>query len=94
MARTITLVGFDADDTLWHNERFFRITQDRFATLLADHVPPEHLAERRDRGLTHAEIGNLSLAVADLERYVSDTDDALDRDAIALRLDELRRELN
>lgn len=63
--------------------------QDRLVTLLPDHLP-----ERRDRGLTHAEIGNLPLAVADLERYVSETDDALDRDAIAQRLDELRRELN
>jgi len=41
-----TTIAFDADDTLWHNERFFRMTQDRFAALLADHAPPEHLAER------------------------------------------------
>ncbi|WP_234991999.1 HAD family hydrolase [Roseisalinus antarcticus] len=40
------IIGFDADDTLWHNERFFRITQDRFAALLADHCAPDHLAER------------------------------------------------
>ncbi len=52
----ITTIGFDADDTLWHNERFFRLTQERFAALLADHVPPEHLmarllaAERRNLG--------------------------------------------
>jgi putative hydrolase of the HAD superfamily len=50
------LVGFDADDTLWHNERAFRLTQDRFAALLADHGPPEALmarleaAERRNLG--------------------------------------------
>jgi regulator of sirC expression with transglutaminase-like and TPR domain len=63
--------------------------QDRLVTLLPDHLP-----ERRDRGLTHAEMGNVPLAVADLERYVNNTDDALDRDAIAQRLAELRRELN
>lgn len=63
--------------------------QDRLVTLLPDHLP-----ERRDRGLTHAEMGNVPLAVADLERYVNHTDDALDRDAIAQRLAELRRELN
>ena len=39
-------IGFDADDTLWHNERFFRLTQDRFAELLADHAPADHLMER------------------------------------------------
>ena len=44
--RILTTVGFDADDTLWHNERFFKLTQARFAELLADHAEPGHLAER------------------------------------------------
>lgn len=54
--RGLTLVAFDADDTLWHNERFFRLTQSRFAELLADFAPPDHLndrllaAERRNLG--------------------------------------------
>ncbi|MFT7595453.1 MAG: putative hydrolase of the HAD superfamily [Paracoccaceae bacterium] len=42
----VTTIGFDADDTLWHNERFFRITQGRFAALLADHADPDHLSDR------------------------------------------------
>ncbi len=42
----ITTIGFDADDTLWHNEAGFRLTQDRFAALLADHAPPDHLHAR------------------------------------------------
>lgn len=52
----LTTIGFDADDTLWHNESFFRLTQDRFAELLADHSPADHLhdrllaAERRNLG--------------------------------------------
>jgi len=54
--QTITTIGFDADDTLWQNEAFFRLTQDHFAGLLADYAPPEHLhdhllaAERRNLG--------------------------------------------
>jgi putative hydrolase of the HAD superfamily len=44
--RRITTVGFDADDTLWHNERAFRMTEERFAALLADVAPPERIAER------------------------------------------------
>ena len=50
-------IGFDADDTLWHNERFFRATEDRFAELLASHMEGPHLrarlldAERRNLGL-------------------------------------------
>ncbi len=52
----LTLIGFDADDTLWHNEAFFRLTQGRFTELLADHAAPDHLqdrllaAERRNLG--------------------------------------------
>ena len=46
MAAHVTTIGFDADDTLWHNERFFRITQGRFADLLADHADPDHLSDR------------------------------------------------
>ncbi|MEO0767655.1 MAG: HAD family hydrolase [Pseudomonadota bacterium] len=45
-AARISTIGFDADDTLWQNEQFFRITQDRFAELLADYVDRDHLHER------------------------------------------------
>lgn len=59
MSGSITTIGFDADDTLWHNERFFRVTQDRFAELLQDHIPaglgPDDLASR----LLEAEKRNL-----------------------------------
>ncbi len=34
---SITTIGLDADDTLWHNETIFRLTHDRFVALLADH---------------------------------------------------------
>lgn len=43
---SIRLIGLDADDTLWHNEKFFHLTQARFAELLADHAEKDHLAER------------------------------------------------
>lgn len=32
----VTVLGFDADDTLWQNERFFRDTEGRFLDLLTD----------------------------------------------------------
>ena len=38
MTRNLQTIGFDADDTLWHNERFFQLTQERFAALLKDHA--------------------------------------------------------
>lgn len=43
---TITTIGLDADDTLWHNEKFFHLTQARFVELLADHAEAGHLAGR------------------------------------------------
>ena len=54
MAR-LTTIGFDADDTLWHNETFFRLTEARFAALLADHADTEGLSDR----LHAAELRNL-----------------------------------
>ena len=56
MAGALTTIGFDADDTLWHNERFFRGAQERFAELLRPHSEPAQLmarlraAERRNLG--------------------------------------------
>lgn len=57
MARQLTTIGFDADDTLWQNEHFFRLTQQRFAELLADHAQPDQLSER----LLEAEKRNLGV---------------------------------
>lgn len=39
-------IAFDADDTLWHNEPIFNLTQDRVAELLAEWVPAEELGEQ------------------------------------------------
>jgi putative hydrolase of the HAD superfamily len=42
----LSAIAFDADDTLWHNERFFRMTHDHFTDLLADYAGRDHLEER------------------------------------------------
>ena len=55
---------------------------------------PDAWSEYRDRGLAWAEMGDAPLAVADLEMYIAQTDDALDRDAMERRIRELRREPN
>ncbi|MED5548144.1 MAG: HAD family hydrolase [Pseudomonadota bacterium] len=51
----ITTLAFDADDTLWHNERFYRLTEESFTAMLADYAEPDHLSER----LLEAERRNL-----------------------------------
>ncbi|HEX3367203.1 HAD family hydrolase [Phenylobacterium sp.] len=53
----ITTVGLDADDTLWHNETIFRLTQDRFRALMAEVAAPDVL----DARLAAIERRNLSL---------------------------------
>ena len=53
----LAVVAFDADDTLWHTERAFRLTQARFRDLLADHADPARLDER----LLAAERANLGV---------------------------------
>jgi regulator of sirC expression with transglutaminase-like and TPR domain len=63
--------------------------QERLVVLLPDHWP-----ELRDRGLAHAELGHTAQAVADLERYCAETDDALDRDLVEQRIQALRREMS
>jgi putative hydrolase of the HAD superfamily len=35
MARPFDIIAFDADDTLWHNETLFSVTQERFQELLS-----------------------------------------------------------
>ena len=51
----ITTIGFDADDTLWHNEQFYRLTEAQFAALLKDYCSPDdlsrHLLETERRNL-------------------------------------------
>ena len=54
---SLTTIGFDADDTLWHNERFFRFTEARFTALLADHGDSVALSKR----LLEAERRNLKI---------------------------------
>jgi putative hydrolase of the HAD superfamily len=54
---SITTVGLDADDTLWHNETLFRLTHDRFCDLLAGVADREVLEAR----LSEVERRNLRL---------------------------------
>ena len=53
----IAAIGFDADDTLWHNEDHFAATEDAFADLVSAWASPE--AARAE--LLRTETGNLAL---------------------------------
>ncbi len=49
----LTTIAFDADDTLWQNEQFFKLTEGRFVELLADHAEADHLSQRLQQAQRH-----------------------------------------
>ena len=51
------MVGFDGDDTLWHSESRFEVTQGEFRDLLKRHVPAADV----DRRLDQMEMQNLNV---------------------------------
>jgi len=76
--QNLTTVGFDADDTLWHNERFFRLTQDRFEQLLADYADPMHLHQRllaaERRNIAHYGFGIKGFTLSMIETALDVTE--------------------
>ncbi len=87
MQATITTIGFDADDTLWHNERFFRLTQDRFAGLLAGHSAKDHLMDRllaaERRNVLRYGYGVKGFTLSMIETALEVTDRKVSADVIA-----------
>jgi putative hydrolase of the HAD superfamily len=79
MSRNVTVIGFDADDTLWQNEQFFQMTQERFTALLADYADPDHLAERlleaERRNLGHYGFGIKGFMLSMIETAIEITED-------------------
>ncbi|WP_434617644.1 HAD family hydrolase [Tabrizicola sp. M-4] len=83
----ITTIGFDADDTLWQNESFFRLTQDRFTALLADHAEPDHLHDRllaaERRNLGHYGFGVKGFTLSMIETAIEVTEGRVPASVIA-----------
>ena len=86
MAATISTVGLDADDTLWHNERLFQLTQARFAELLGDHAEPGRLMERlldaERRNLGHYGFGVKGFTLSMIETALEVTDNTVPGEVI------------
>lgn len=57
MNNKISVIAFDADDTLWVNEPYFRETEEHFACLLEDFLPHHSIVAE----LYKTEIANLPL---------------------------------
>lgn len=72
------VIAFDADDTLWHNERLFINTQATFKNLLAQYHSPEWIEERlyqtEMRNLQHFGYGIKAFALSMIETAVELTE--------------------
>jgi len=83
----LTTIGFDADDTLWQNETYFRLTQARFLQVLADHAAPERLAERLEaaerRNLAYYGFGVKGFTLSMIETAVDVTEGRVPGQVIA-----------
>lgn len=81
-----TTIGFDADDTLWHNERVFRLTESRFSELLSGFAEPDHIAssllevEKKNLGLYGYGAKGFTLSL--VETAIELTDGKVDARAI------------
>ena len=75
----LTTIGFDADDTLWHNERFFQLTEARFREMLVDHADAElvssRLLEAERRNLGHYGFGIKGFVLSMIETALDVTGD-------------------
>lgn len=82
----IKIIAFDADDTLWDNELYFRETENKFCALFEDYLP-QHSVERE---LLQVELKNISLygygikafMLSMIETAISITDKKVKADAI------------
>jgi putative hydrolase of the HAD superfamily len=76
----VTTLGVDADDTLWHHETVFRLTQERFAEFLAPYADPAdlaaHLAEVEARNLRFYGYGVKAFTLSMIETALAFAPDA------------------
>ena len=83
----LTTIGFDADDTLWHHERYFHLTQQRFAEILRPYADPHHLAEHllaaERRNVPHYGFGVKGFTLSMIETAVEVTDGKVPGNVIA-----------
>ncbi len=76
--KNLKTIAFDADDTLWHTEQHFQVTQQYFKMLLADFAEPDHLGDRiieaEKRNIKHFGYGVKSFTLSLIETAVEVTD--------------------
>ncbi len=88
MGQTDWVIGFDADDTLWHNESIFEHTHERYRALLAQY----HDQATVDRTLFATEMRNLELYGYGVKGFtLSAIETAIQLTAGKIRADEIQQ---
>ena len=86
-ASGVSTIGFDADDTLWQNETFFRMTEQRFTELLSGHgdhhVLSARLLEAERRNLAFYGYGVKGFTLSMIETAVEVTKGEVEASVIA-----------
>ncbi|MGK6314001.1 HAD family hydrolase [Neorhizobium sp. DT-125] len=94
--RPITAIGFDADDTLWQNEQYYRLTEEHFAQLLGEFAEGAHISERlleaEKRNLAHYGFGIKGFTLSMIETAIEITNGKVPAKTISDILD-IGREL-
>ncbi|MBX5046666.1 HAD family hydrolase [Rhizobium lentis] len=89
--RALTTIGFDADDTLWQNEQYYRLTEAHFNRLLADFAEgpkiSERLLEAEKRNLRHYGFGIKGFTLSMIETAIEITEGKVPASVIAKILD-------
>lgn len=92
------IIAFDADDTLWHNERLFVEAQARLKAILAHYHGPEWVAERlyqtEMRNLQHFGYGIKGFTLSMIETAIELTEGRITGAEIQVILDIARTMLN
>ena len=92
----ITTIAFDADDTLWHNERLFISIKDRYKNLLSEYHGGEWIEQRLDeaesRNIQHFGYGIKGFTLSMIETACQLTEGRITGDKI-LEIIDFAREM-
>lgn len=87
----LTTIGFDADDTLWQNEQYYRLTEAQFTELLSDFAEgpkiSERLLEAEKRNLAHYGFGIKGFTLSMIETAIEITEGKVPASVVAQILD-------
>jgi putative hydrolase of the HAD superfamily len=76
--RPVSVIGFDADDTLWQNEQYYKLTEHHFRSLLSDYAEGEQVSERlleaEKRNLAHYGFGIKGFTLSMIETALEITE--------------------